>query len=103
MSKNKSTWKHCEREIAKRLGARRVGPTGIATPDVVVGDWLLVEVKHRKTLPAWLLGALDQVEQHATEAQLPIAVLHGERMRYDDSLVVLRLDDFVEWFGDANN
>ncbi len=94
-----STWKHAERQIAKRLGARRVGPTGQATPDIEVGDWLLVEVKHRKNLPVWLLDALEQVEQHATEAQLPIAVLHAHGMPYDHSLVVLRLDDFVEWFG----
>ncbi len=96
-----STWKHAEREIAKRLGGERTGPTGKATPDVIK-SWLLVEIKHRKNLPAWLLGALEQVEQHATDAQLSIAVLHAERMRYDDSLVVLRLGDFVDWFGDAH-
>lgn len=98
-----STWKHAERQIARRLGTERIGPTGKAGPDAIAqygAGWLLAEIKHRKTLPQWLKDALAQVTQHAGPNELAIAVLHESRMPYDDSLVVLRLSDFVEWFGD---
>ena len=93
------TWKTAERRIAQKLGGRRVGCTGEATPDVVVGDWLVVEVKHRQRLPQWVKAALAQARQHAGPGQLGIAVLH-EKGRHD-SLVLLSLADFREWFGGA--
>ena len=88
-----TTWKHAEREVAKRLGARRSGPTGEAQPDIVT-DRLAVEVKHRKRLPAWILHALAQAEAGA-DGRLPLAVLHERGQRYDDALVIMRLSDFA--------
>jgi len=80
------------------LGGQRMGP-GTDRADVRC-NWLTAEVKHRKTLPAWLLGALDQARQYSTEAQLPVAVLHQHGARIADSLVVMRLNDFVAWHGE---
>ena len=90
------TWKSVERRIARALGTQRTGPTGIPQPDAVT-DWLCVEVKHRKTLPRWIKGALAQAKQHCNEQQLGIAVLHEKHGR--DSLVVMSFNDFVDWFG----
>jgi len=94
------TWKAVERAVARRVGGVRLSnhALGLRTPDVETA-WLSVEVKHRKALPAWLLGALRQATTNATDGKLPMAVLHQLGQRYDDSLVVLRLSDFVEWFG----
>jgi len=77
--------------------------TGRARGDVpdVAHRWLSVEVKSRKTLPAWLLGAMSQARAAATEHQLPVAVLHQEGARHGSDLVVMRLSDFEDWFGAA--
>jgi len=90
------TWKSVERRVARKLGTERTGPTGTPKPDVQT-SWLCVEVKHRKTLPAWIKDALAQARQHCDERQLGIAVLHEKHGR--DSLVVMSFTDFVDWFG----
>ncbi len=96
-------WKATERRIAALLGGRRVPVSGRGRGDQpdIVHPWLSLEVKDRSTLPAWLLDALDQAERAATADQLPVAVLHRAGDRHDAALVVLRLADFVAWFGTA--
>ena len=65
-------------------------------------DWLAAEVKHRASLPRWLTDAMDQARRSSTDAQLPVVVLHaaGRQARVDDTLVVMRLRDFVAWHGE---
>ena len=92
-----ATWKATERRVAAILGGDRVGCTGEASPDVVT-DWLAVEVKHRRALPAWLKAALAQAKANAPEGKLPVVILH-EHGRHD-SLVLLSMRDFAEWFGE---
>ena len=96
-------WKQTERKIAALLGGRRVPISGRGRGDApdVAHRWLSIEVKDRATLPAWLLDALAQAEASATPAQLPVAVLHRAGDRHDHALIVLRLADFVAWFGTA--
>lgn len=89
-----------EQAIAKFLGGRRMGNTGLATADVEVGEWLVVEVKQRKRLPAWIKKALAQAIHSAESHQLPVAILHEQYQPYDESLVVMRMADFCAWFGD---
>lgn len=92
------TWKRTERSVARALGGQRVPVSGRGDGPDVAHAWLSVEVKHRKALPKWLKNALAQAHKAAQDGQLPVAVLH-EAGRHD-SLVVLRLSDFVEWFGE---
>lgn len=94
-----TTWKQTERAIAKRLNGRRVGATGKATADVM-SDWLSAEVKHRRRLPEWLKAALGQAANGA-EGRLPIAILHESGQRHADDLVLMRLADFEDWFGEV--
>ncbi len=96
-----TTWKSVERSIARLFGGRRTGPRGIAVADVAdhrYQSWLAIEIKHRKKLPQWILDALKQAELAAGEHKLAMVVLHERRMRYKDSLVVLRLSDWIDWF-----
>ncbi len=90
-----STWKSVERRVAKALGGVRMGPGGDRAD--VRTTWLCVEVKQRKVLPDWLTKALAQARKYARPEQLPIAVLHEAGAH--DSLVVMSLKDFQEWFG----
>ncbi len=79
--------------------------TGRVRGDVpdVAHPWLSVEVKHRRGLPEWLKEAMRQAIAGAGQAQLPIVVLHQSGCRHAGDLVVLRLGDFVEWFGDVDD
>jgi hypothetical protein len=90
------TWKRAEREIARRLGGRRVPVTGRQrgdAPDVTHKN-LSIEVKHRKALPAWLLDAMDQANASRSPGQVAIAVLHASGSQYDQSLVLMELEPF---------
>ena len=95
-------WKRTERKVAALLGGRRVPVSGRGRGDAPDVDhrWLAVEVKDRASLPAWLLDAIAQAEACAGPHQLPVGVLHAAGQRHEWDLVVLRLGDFVEWFGD---
>jgi len=91
-----ATWKDAERTIAKRLGLRRTGQYGGADCE---GAYLAVEVKHRGRLPKWLHDAMAQAESHTGPAQLPMVVLHEHRQPYSKAFIVLRLQDFQDWYG----
>lgn len=93
-----AAWKDLERRVARLLGGVRIPCTGAATADVVVGDRLAVECKYRTRLPVWLNGALDQVEGCAGDGRLPIVVLFERGRRTGDSLVLMRLSAFEDWF-----
>ncbi len=94
-------WKRCEREIAGIVGGKRIPVTGRGRGDApdIRHPWLSIEVKSRRSFPAWLLKAVTQARAAATEYQLPLAVLHQEGCQHNSDLVVLRLADWVEWFG----
>ena len=73
---------------------------GRRTADVETTSYS-VEVKHRQSLPRWLLGAISQAERNATQGKLPLVVLHASGCAHVDDLVVLRLGHFVDRFGDV--
>jgi len=94
-----STWKAAERRIAEMIGGVRVPVSGRHTrghqPDIE-HDRFSIEVKHRKTLPAWLHDAMDQAVKSKRGCQLPLVVLHSKNQRYEDSFCVVRLKDIQE-------
>ena len=99
-------WKRTEREVARLLGGLRVPVTGRQRGDApdVMHDRVSIEVKHRKTLPAWLLDAMDQANAASKSPdQLAIAVLHQSGMRYDHSLVLMELAPFSRLLGAKND
>lgn len=96
MGRHTQAWKDHERRIAAALGGQRLGATGASNPDVLTG-WLAVECKHRAKLPDWLTGALGKVRVQAGQDRLGVVVLHQAGAR--DSVVMLSLKDFRDWFG----
>ena len=89
-----TTWKHCERMVAKLLGGERTGCNGESRRDVEPPRWSIA-VKHRKTLPKWLHSAMEQAETEA-EHRVPIVVLHEKNLTYEDSYVIMRLNNFTK-------
>lgn len=100
-----STWKSVERNIATLVGGERVPVTGRgrgSEPDIA-HPWLSLEVKHRKALPGWMVDAMAQARASDKGGQLPMVVFHQKQMKYEDSVCMIRLADFVEWFGDDHH
>ncbi len=83
-------WKQAERRIAAILGGRRIPVSGRGrgdNPDIE-HPALSVEVKTRASFPAWLEDALKQAELAARDGKTPAVVLHQDRRKYPDALVV---------------
>ena len=91
-----ATWKAVERAVGRILGFIREGPTGLAGADGIT-DTLVVQVKHRADFPKYLWEWVDSIREVRDAQRMPIVVFHGKGMRYDHSLVIVRLDDFVEY------
>lgn len=94
-------WKQTERAIGKLIGGTRVPITGRqrgSAPDVA-HDVFAVEVKQRGRLPGWIKEAMVQAVASAKISQLPIVVLHETGQRHVNDLVVIRLSDFVDFYG----
>lgn len=95
---SRDRWKHAEREIARRIGGRRVPVSGRARGDApdVEHERLSVEVKSRRRLPDWLHDSMRQAESASKPGQVPVAILHQTGERYADSLCLIRLSDLTE-------
>lgn len=91
------TWKAIELAICRRFGGRRTGPVGKDGPDCVGTKPFAVQVKHRK-VPQWLLDAMTQAILDSPITWLPTLVLHPKGKSIDDSLVIIKLSDFEEYY-----
>jgi hypothetical protein len=92
-------WKACERKVAALLGGRRIPVSGRGrgdNPDIH-HELFSIEVKSRKTIPAWLEDAMRQAEVSVKGKRLPVVVLHQDHRPYTESLVLLRLSDFADY------
>lgn len=92
-----SAWKHTERSVARLVDGKRNGNTGSNSADVETAT-LAVEVKHRASLPAWLLDAVQQAQRNA-DGKTPIVVLHRAGQRHTGDLVVATMSDFLALTG----
>ena len=96
-----AAWKHSERTIARMLGVVQAGNNDKTHADCVGGrGHLVVEVKHQHSgsLPGWVRQALIKIRECAGARKLGLLVLHTEGERHGDSLVVMTLQDFADWY-----
>jgi hypothetical protein len=102
------TWKSVESKICRMLGLERAPVTGrirgsaadCQHKDTTKTPFFSVEVKHRESLPDWMLDAMAQAKASMrNDTQLPVVVFHQKGMEYGDSVVMLRLKDFSDYFG----
>jgi hypothetical protein len=99
------TWKKVELAIAALIGGKRRGADfrgeNHGKSDIICPGWS-VEVKHSKRPTFGLM--VDAVAQSETNREkpgdIPIAVVHKEGTEYKNSLVVMRLDQFIDFFLD---
>ena len=87
-----------EREVAAKLGGRRVGQYGDKV-DVVVDGWLRVQCKNGAAYPERIDGWLRSIP---VEAGILRAVVVGDAPGSSGkrrTLIVLDFDDFTDWYG----
>lgn len=90
-------WKSIERKVANYLGGTRVPVNGRirgSAPDVE-HELFSIEVKHRESLPEWLLDAMEQASMSRTEDKLPMVVLHEKGQSTVECLTVMKLGDIL--------
>lgn len=88
-------WKAQERRVARALNARRNPHDGSGAPDVE-NEWLVVEVKDRVGLPAWIMAALDRARAKAERKRLGLVAITSSST--PQVLLVIEITDFRDWF-----
>ena len=96
MSKNRNRGKAAERSVAKTFGGKRVGTMG--GEDVTTRDWS-IEVKSRKACV--VCDWVDQAVENCPEGKTPMVVLHIHGKRHNKDLVVIRMKDYIDWYGNV--
>lgn len=93
-AKNRDRGKRTEKAIAKRLNGTRRGVLG--GHDVTAGPWA-VEVKSRLRFAG--TSFMDQAVRNTPDGKTPLVVVHIAGGRHDDDLVMMRLKDWQDWYG----
>lgn len=101
------TWKDAERKILNFWGAKRRGAhtgsgvsgSGMPDNDDNLVGWS-IEIKHSKRPTFGLMvSAIEQARINRQKGNdIPVAVIHKERTEYPDSLVIMKLSDFQDFF-----
>jgi hypothetical protein len=91
---NRKRGKTTERQLAKRLGGRRVGLMG---KDDIVCDPFSIEVKDRQKFAGEVF--MQQSERNAAPYQTPIVIVHITGQPHDKDIVLMRLKEFEAWHG----
>lgn len=96
----RSTWKGWEWRVGKQLGGRRIPVTGIDRHGAdVVTEMFNVQLKLRRSLPAWLFDWLGGIVQTTPKGKVGILLLRKPRQEDADALVVMRYADFRDLHG----
>ena len=93
-AKNRQRGKATERAVAKLTGGKRIGILG--NDDVQAGLWS-IEVKDRVRF----IGAtfMQQAIRNCPKDKTPLVVVHVTGQRHADDLVMIRLADWLDYYG----
>lgn len=97
--KGKRICKTCYQNRSAASNARRRREQGGEMAARIEHAHLAIEVKSRKQMPVFLVDAMAQAKASIRGNQTPVVVIHQHGNRYDDAMVVMRLNDFVDWHG----
>lgn len=101
-------WKAYERRIAARFGGKRrgayTGANGAGKTDVIAPGWAIECKLLARPSYQQLLDACRQAEANRESAlDIPVGVIKRKGDLTDDSLVVMRLAEFEQYFiGDVS-
>ena len=99
------TWKASERVHAKALGLERIPVTG-RQRDLGGSDYedglVCYSHKHSYNQPGYILGWLRAITNFASRKdKLGVVVWHRKGGRMNDSVVVIRFEDWVQLHGEV--
>lgn len=90
-------WKVFERTVAKYMGGKRVGPSGVDTNDVS-HESFAIECKYRSKIPSLIKEGLEQADKK--DKRTPLLFIREKCSPKD--VVCMWAKDFYEWFGVKN-
>ena len=90
------SWKKFERDVAKKMGGERIGPSGTDTNDVS-HDSFAIECKYRKSIPKLLTDGLKQADK--LDLRTPVLFIKEKGKDASRDMVCMWADDFYNWFG----
>lgn len=96
-----ANWKRHERQTAKALGGNRVSrgmDFSRSLPDIE-HPLLSIECKYRARISGFLKDGIKQAEKYDPD-KIPCLVLKEKNMK--GGLILMRLSDFQDLFGDIN-
>jgi len=95
-------WKAFELRVAKLFGGRRRGPDTRGARggknDIICEVWSPECALLQTASYSHILGKAKQSERNCVENHVPIAIVKKKYTEDADSLVVMRLATFAEWF-----
>jgi hypothetical protein len=94
----RTTGKHFELEVARRIGGSRAGYGNASTMPDVSNSVFEIEAKVMD-LPAKLEDALVTVKSRGNKAKLQMVVFKPKGAGWDQARVYLSFNDFMEWYG----
>ena len=88
-----------EKRLAKMFGGERIIDQSKKSCDVI-NNWLAIEAFQKK-IPDYLKEELHQALFTAQQygGLLPIAIWREKHKKDKDALIIVRLEDWLEWFG----
>lgn len=103
MSKPPASWKAFERRIAKVFGGKRrgayVSDGRKGKNDIIVNGWSIECKLLKRPTYQQMMNAILQAEAAAeAETDIPIAIVKKNGVRDKNSLVIMRLERFRDFF-----
>ena len=92
--RNKRQGRKVQTVIAKRIGGKSVGT--IEGQDIEHSIFS-IETKHRKSFVGNKF--MEQAVKNCPEGKVPLVVVHELNQRFNKSLVMLRMSDWLDWYG----
>ena len=98
-----ASWKAFERRIAKRFGGERRGADYRSKDggknDIIIEGWSIECKLLSRPSFGQMSTAFDQAVDASEPGDIPIAIIKKKFDADANALVVMKLDEFMEWFG----
>jgi hypothetical protein len=99
---NRSRGNAIERWVCRQLGIKRVGMFGGKADGGDRDDWMSVQVKSGTAFPTRIWDLLQSIPERGGQLRAVVHVTARGSGQSRDSLISMKLEDFIEWFGPSH-
>lgn len=100
---NRSRGNAIERWVCKQLGIKRVGMFGSKVDGGDRDDWMSVQVKSGTVFPSRIWDLLQSIPERGGQLRAVVHVTAKGSGQARDALISMKLEDFVQWFGQSHS